>query len=376
MTVEKIWANSGDSHLVEPGDLFERSLPPALAARMPRSVKDEDGGWETIHVDGQQFRRRLPRPGRRLTDDQGRTVSERAPGANDQELRVLDLDQEGIWAELIYPSLGIWTSSIRDPELLAAGARAINDWAIDFQRSSPRYVCAAIIPFLTVGSAVAEVQRAAELGFYAASLPVKPLIGGDDWNRESWEPLWTALEETGLVVGYHIGSEPHEASESNGLYYRGPGGALLNYMETTYGGQRAVSKMIASGVFDRHPSLRAIVSEGGATWGPFVADRLDEAYRQHAPMVRPRLRRLPSEYLYENVYASFQHDRSAVAAMTAMGWRNVCWGSDYPHTEGTFGHTQKTLHELFGDLDPATRQRITQGAFQELFPHVPPAPVP
>ena len=372
--MEKIWANSGDSHLVEPDDLFSRTLPPHFAERMPRSVKDEDGGWDTIYVDGQQFRRRLPRRNWQLTDDEGRTVPERAPGANDPTLRLLDLDQEGIWAELIYPSVGIWTSSIRDPELLAAGTRAINDWAIEFQRTSPRYVCAAMIPFLNVESAVAEVHRAAGLGYYAGSLPVVPLMDGDDWHRESWEPLWAAYEETGLVVAYHIGSEPHEASTSNGLYFRGPGGALLNYMETTYGGQRAVSKMIASGVFDRHPSLRAIVSEGGATWGPFVADRLDEAYRQHASMVRPRLSRLPSEYLYENVYASFQHDRSAVAAVTAMGWRNVCWGADCPHTEGTFGHTQKTLHELMGDLDTATRHRITQGAFRELFPHVPEAP--
>lgn len=372
--MDTIWANSGDSHLVEPDELFEESLPAAMAARMPRSVKDLEGGWETIHVDGQQFRRRLPSQDRQLTDEQGRTVPERAPGANDRTLRLKDLDQEGIWAELIYPSLGIWTSSIRDPDLLAAGARAINDWAIDFQHASPRYVCAATIPFLSVESAVAEVQRAKSLGFHAASLPVTPLIDGDDWHRPSWEPLWASLADTGLVIAFHIGSEPHEADMSNGLYYRGPGGALLNYLETTYGGQRAVAKLIASGVFDRHPSLRAIVSEGGATWGPFVADRLDEAYRQHAPMVRPQLSRLPSEYLYEHVYASFQHDRSAVGAVTTMGWRNVCWGSDYPHTEGTFGHTQKTLHELFGDLDAATRERITQGAFRELFPHVPPAP--
>ena len=155
--MEKIWANSGDSHLVEPDNLFSDRLPGPLAARMPRSVRDEDGSWETIHVDGQQFRRRLPTRDRRLTDELGRTVPERAPGANDPALRLLDLDEEGIWAELIYPSLGIWTSSIRDPELLAAGARAINDWAIEFQASSPRYVCAAVIPFLTVESAVAEV---------------------------------------------------------------------------------------------------------------------------------------------------------------------------------------------------------------------------
>ena len=57
-----------------------------------------------------------------------------------------------------------------------------------------------------------------------------------------------------------------------------------------------------------------------------------------------------------------------------MGWRNVCWGSDYPHIEGTFGHTQKTLHELFDDVDEASTRRMTVGVFEELFPHVPPAP--
>jgi predicted TIM-barrel fold metal-dependent hydrolase len=56
--------------------------------------------------------------------------------------------------------------------------------------------------------------------------------------------------------------------------------------------------------------------------------------------------------------------------MAAMGYNNVMWGSDYPHIEGTFGHTQKTLHELFDDVDPAIRERITIGAFNELFPHV------
>ena len=309
-----------------------------------------------------------------LTDSDGRTVAQRAPGANDMKLRLVDLDEEGIWGELVYPSIGIWMSSIRDPELLAAGCRAINDWAIEYQRFNPRYVCAATIPLLTAEQAVAEVHRAADMDFKAGYLSVTPCLGAPDWNDDVWKPLWAALEETGIVVAFHVGTEAHDAASFHGGYFRGPGGALINYVETTYGGQRAVTKMIAAGVFDRHPDLKVIVSEGGATWGPFIADRLDEGYRQHASAVRPPLRRLPSEYLYENVYASFQHDSSAVKAMTAMGWKNVCWGSDYPHLEGTFGHTQKTLHELFDDVAPADRRRITVGAFSELFPHVPPAP--
>jgi hypothetical protein len=46
------------------------------------------------------------------------------------------------------------------------------------------------------------------------------------------------------------------------------------------------------------------------------------------------------------------------------------WGSDYPHLEGTYGHTQNTLHELFDSVDGKVRHRITVGAFLDLFPHI------
>jgi hypothetical protein len=50
------------------------------------------------------------------------------------------------------------------------------------------------------------------------------------------------------------------------------------------------------------------------------------------------------------------------------------WGSDYPHMEGTFGHTQETLHGLFDGVPDAVRHRITVGAFLDLFPSVGPPP--
>jgi hypothetical protein len=57
-----------------------------------------------------------------------------------------------------------------------------------------------------------------------------------------------------------------------------------------------------------------------------------------------------------------------------MGFHNVMWGSDYPHMEGTYGHTQDTLHHLFDGVDPKVTERITVGAFTELFPQVPSLP--
>ena len=163
-----------------------------------------------------------------------------------------------------------------------------------------------------------------------------------------------------MVLAFHIGTDPVDLSaQTVGINFRGPGGAILNYVETTYSGQRAVTKLVASGALDRHPNLKMLVSEGGATWVPFLADRMTEAYRQHHMMVRPKLSRTPREILYSQVYASFQHDETAVSAMTANGYRNVMWGSDYPHMEGTYGHTQETLHGLFDGVpdESATASR-------------------
>jgi hypothetical protein len=101
-----------------------------------------------------------------------------------------------------------------------------------------------------------------------------------------------------------------------------------------------------------------------------MGDRMNEGYRQHGMFVRPSLSLPPKEYIYRQVYVSFQHDVTAVATVTGMGYQNVMWGSDYPHLEGTYGHTQKTLHELFDGVDDKVRHRITVGAFLDLFPHI------
>jgi predicted TIM-barrel fold metal-dependent hydrolase len=372
-TTEKIWANSGDSHFLEPESLWRDALPPRLAELVPRAEKDADGEWETVHIDGMSFRRKLPTGKAKEFEH----LSSRAPGAGDIVKRIPDLDQEGIWGEVVFPSLGMWSSSFRTPEVLREALKVSNDWAFEtIEKYSPRMVTTAQVSTLDIGDAVAELERCAELGYRAVFMPTQPHPLQQDYHQDVWEPFWAAAEAAGIVLAFHIGTDPLDLSKgaSAGVLYRGPGGAVLNYTETTFSGQRAVMKMVASGALDRHENLRILVSEGGATWVPFLADRMEEGYRQHAMAVRPKLNRSPKEIIYSQVYASFQHDESAVHAMTAMGFQNVMWGSDYPHLEGTYGHTQQTLHHLFDGVDEKVRHRITQGSFQELFPQVPPLP--
>jgi len=234
----KLWANSGDSHYMEPPDLYQK-LPEHLRERMPQTVRHEDHGVEVITVDGQSFERPIPKPrtaeqlmatmARPAEDDLDEVEGQaRARGAFDPELRLKDLDKEGIWGEAIYPSLGTWTFNIRTPEIVREGCRISNDFFIEFQRKSPRYVVAASIPLLDVNDTVAEIKRAAALGFKLGFFPVRPPQVMPQWQDQEWDPVWEAMEQNGLVVGFHIGTEPVDPTGRIGIYYRGRGGAVLN----------------------------------------------------------------------------------------------------------------------------------------------------
>ena len=344
-----IRVHSADSHLMEPDDLWLRSLPAHLGERAP--AVHNDGRYETVTVDGQQMFRMLNSFAEQF----------RPPGAFDLDQRLLDLDREGVVAQLAFPSRGFWICSITDPVLQQACAAAYNDWAAaEVIARADRVLPAAIVSTVDIDHAVAEVQRAVDLGFQSIYMPTS-VPGGMEFGLPVWEPLWSTIEDAGVVLAFHIGTG------GNPVVYRGPGGAIVNYWETCVPGQRVVTHLVASGSLDRHPNLKVLIAEGGASWVPALADRLDEAYRQHGPMVQPKLSMLPSELIYRQVYTSFQHDVSAIPAVEAMGYQNVMWGDDYPHLEGTYGHTQETLHTLFDDAAAETLHRVTIGNFESLF---------
>jgi len=309
----KLWANSGDSHVIEPDDLWTSRLPANLAERAPRAVKDEK--HETVYVDGQTAFRTLA----------AFAEAGRAPGGFDLKQRLVDLDGEGVINQILFPSMGLWAYRITDGELWAACARAYNDWmAEEVMAFSPRLQGVAMLPLVDIEASVAEVERAAGLGFRAVMAGTTP-PAGLEYNLDVWEPLWAAAEDAGVALAFHVGTG------ADPRMFKGPGGVVINYVETFFPGQRTVTMMTASGALDRHPDLKMLIAEGGASWVPALADRMDEAYRQHGPYVTPKLSRLPSEIIFSQVYASFQHDPSAVPAYDAMGYRNVLWGDDYPH---------------------------------------------
>src|SRR5690349_21397175 len=156
----KIWAHSADSHVMEPPELWLDALPKRLADRAPRSERGEK--YEVLYIDGKQI-------DRQLNDFMD---AMRPPGFKDLTIRLRDLDQEGVWSQLAFPSMGFWTVEITDPELARAVAGAWNDWSeSEIMRKQDRIFTPAIVPLADVDDAVKELERAAERGFRAIFLP-------------------------------------------------------------------------------------------------------------------------------------------------------------------------------------------------------------
>jgi predicted TIM-barrel fold metal-dependent hydrolase len=286
----------------------------------------------------------------------------RPPGAYEAAQRLKDLDADGIWGELQFPSIGLWCYLIEDTTLFRACAQTYNDWVLDaFERASDRFRTVAMLPMRDVGASVGELYRIADLGFRAALLPTTT-TAGEPWNSPIYDPLWDALQETGVHACFHVGTGMHPVVE------RGPGAAVINYVETFFPPQRALIYLVSSGVLDRYPDIHFLFIEGGASWLASAMERMDEAYIEHRHWVRPELSMLPSEFVKRQVHCSFQHDRGALRTLDITGVDAVLWGSDYPHLEGTWPNSRAVIEGVVADVaDPAAADAITGGTLARLF---------
>jgi predicted TIM-barrel fold metal-dependent hydrolase len=289
-------------------------------------------------------------------------------GAWDHDQRIRVLDGDGIAGEVIFPDgitemntppfgagLSMPTEGVV-PELQWAGARAHNRWVAEFCQMAPeRRAGVAIVPALwDVEEAVAECRWARENGLRGILLPVM-------WGRQApyhhpkYDPLWAACQDLELVAHFHSGSAPMDdyfgsfppPEGDSGL----PGAVGIYISEVAWWNARPLTFLIWGGVFERFPGLRVAITEGTSIWVPEFLALLDFRYEvtHYAAKLgdyRSHLTMKPSEYFRRNVFlgASCMPRREA-ELRREIGLRNLMWGSDYPHPEGTWPETRKQMIE-------------------------------
>ncbi len=157
-----------------------------------------------------------------------------------------------------------------------------------------------------------------------------------------------------LPITFHVstGRDPRAAS--------GPGGAIINFvshsMATTLD---PLVTLIASGVLERHPNLRAGTVEAGVGWVPWFLEAIDRAHRAHHMWVRPTLPELPSTYYRRQCFSTFIEDHTGMRLVEDLGLvDNFLWSSDYPHHEGSWPHSAASIERLMGGLSESTRAKL------------------
>ncbi len=339
---------SADSHVMEPADIFTAGLPASLKDYAIHSRKEGEF-LITGTKDKIIFRLRVGQHREKELGDSQRKGIREIPG------RLEDMELEGVDAEICFPSLGLWLYALDNPEAEAASARLYNDWNNEFLGGHPnRFVRCGMLPVLDFSNTVAELEYLASKGFTAAMLPAVSPPGLPKYNSDKWDVVFAKGAELGIVFVLHTGTGLETV-----VVERGPGAGIINYTSQMTDAQQSAMYLVAGGVLDRNPGARVAFIESGASWLVALAERLDEVEEAHANFVFPKLSRRPSQIIDDQVWASFQHDRACITAAAAKlpGARNVMWGSDYPHAEGTFPISRRLVDDLFEGLSVSDEVR-------------------
>jgi predicted TIM-barrel fold metal-dependent hydrolase len=345
---------SADAHVNEPRDLWSANLPAALRNRAMHGIAaGDDGAWQVLFDGGG-------------VDMTSRYEADRVR-MNDPSFRLQILRDEGIVAEAIFPTIGLYVWGLDDPVGGAASCRIYNEWIADRFAGHARFAAAGLVPTWQMEDARAEVEWIATNGLRAIMLPS---VAAPDWNHAQWDPLWAAICETGLPVVMHQGTG-HSM-----FFYRGAGAGVANLLATQSIGPRTAALLATSGVLARHPGLHVVFVEYNAGWLAWTMQTLDfytDAFGRYGttpagkPWVNPTLPEPPSVYLRRQVHATFQDDPIGIHNIESTGASVLLWGNDYPHEEGTYPRSLEVVERLRAPLSDRDAAAVFGGNAAAVF---------
>lgn len=366
---------SVDDHVVEPAHVFTAHIEPKFRDRAPHIV-DRDGveGWlwedrfYPLSFQGNAQTRRF-REGEagRGEDLFARRYEDMIPAAYDVHERIRAMDDDGVTAELLFPTFprfgGTQFLEAQDTELALAMVRAWNDWMIDEWCAAypDRFIPQTLVPLWDVPAAVAEIERCATKGSRAVLFVENPHpLGLPSFPTGHWRPVFEASAATGLPLSMHIGT-------SMGLIRPSPETtATVGIALCGINSMSALGDLIFSGAFNGLPDCRVALSEGGAGWVPYVLERLDYTWE------RSRLEGLenpvpPSEVFAEHVWVCMISDRYAIRNRDLIGVDKIMWEADFPHNDSNWPNSRKVLADACADVPDQDVRRIGEENARELY---------
>ena len=131
--------------------------------------------------------------------------------------------------------------------------------------------------------------------------------------------------------------------------------------------QEPIATFIWGAVFERFPKLRIVSVESGVGWLGYLLERMDHVYKKHRFWTQSALKKPPSEYFYDHVYATFQEDHVGLKLLEELGEDTVLWASDYPHGDSVWPDSHQIVDRDMAGMDQAVVRKITRDNARRLY---------
>jgi len=334
---------SADSHITEPPNTYVDRIDHKYKDKAPRMIKDDKLG-DVYRVDG------MERPitvG--LAAAAGKDPSELSiwgskwenlhRGGWDPEARMADQDQDGVSAEIIYPTVGMVLCNHKDLDYKKACFDAYNLWLAEFcDPHRNRLIGIGQSAMRTPQEGIEDLKSIKALEFRGVMMPGNP--GVADYDDRIYDEFFDAAIDLNLPLSFHI-----LTSKQDSFKTRGP--KMNGFLSIVRGCQDIMGTFVLGGVFERHPKLKVVCAEADAGWVPHYMYRMDHAYKRHRYWLPAgqELSKLPSEYFRNNIYVTFQDDWVAFQMRDLCNIERLMWASDFPHSDSTWPWSQDVIRE-------------------------------
>ncbi|WP_157801244.1 amidohydrolase family protein [Sphingobium sp. LB126] len=343
---------SADGHWSITDDIFYERFPSRLKDRAPRLMKDETGFFDW-RIGGQSI----------FPDFLRDTFSafEKVDGCTQMDARIRDLDAEGIDKEIAFGNAIAFFYGSPDLEVREWVFRIYNEHLSEMQARAPgRFYGVGLINYWDPTQAKASIDELKSLGLKTFLLPISPK-GADmeslNYCVPEMDRLWSAIEESGLPVCYHVGEH----------FQPGPGAAGTAAMVNFAPFRKTMGELIFGGILDRHPGLQVMFAEGDINWVPGALQTAAMTYECYSDLIEPKIKHHPLHYWQKNLYASFMTDPVGLEMMHHIGVDRVMWSSDYPHPESVFGRAWTAMEEVLEAVPEAAARKILGDTASRVF---------
>ena len=358
---------SGDSHFVEPPNMWAERIDKKFRDRAPHTVRGHEGQEGEFFVcenvtpvpvagffGSGKSAEELPAHRKRGFEVAPKSVWDPAE-------RLKEQDADGVSAEALYTSMGMLLFGLDDADLRAASFQAFNDWAAEYCSYNPkRLIGLGVISLEDIPAAIAELERIAKKGLHGALIWGAP-PEDRPYSSLEYDPFWAAAQDLQMPLSLHI------LTGRGGVQFD-PRRVLYRYMKLPQEIQLTFADLIVGGVPERFPRLKLVSAENDVSWIPHFMYRLDHAYDRLRHFESLTLPMLPSEYMKRNVVATFQFETTNVDfTRQIFGADNILWSSDYPHTDSTWPHSQDLIAQAFKGMPEPDVQKIVGDNVARLY---------